>query len=90
VGVAYRQLPELGSRRDRGKGEPPSVNGYWRVPGFRNYADHAQTEELRAGLASLLPIAREDTCAVMCAEAVWWRCHRRIIADNLLADGTLR
>jgi len=88
VGVAYRQIPALGGRRHRGKGEPPSVNGYWRVPGFRNYADHAQTEEFRAGLAMLLALAREDTCAVMCAEAVWWRCHRRIIADYLLAGGT--
>jgi uncharacterized protein (DUF488 family) len=87
-GVAYRHLPALGGRRHRGKGETPSVNEYWRVPGFRNYADHAQTEEFRTGLASLLTLARDDRCVVMCAEAVWWRCHRRIIADYLLAGGT--
>jgi uncharacterized protein (DUF488 family) len=87
-GVAYRHLPALGGRRHHAKGEPPSVNGYWRVPGFRNYADHARTEEFRTGLESLLALAPEDTCAIMCAEAVWWRCHRRIIADYLLAAGT--
>ena len=87
-GIGYRHLPALGGRRHHHKGEPRSINGYWRVPGFRNYADHAQTAEFRIGLASLLALAREDRCAVMCAEAVWWRCHRRIIADHLLAGGT--
>ena len=87
-GIAYRHLPALGGRRHRRKGEPRSVNGYWRVPAFRNYADYAQTEEFQNGLASLLALAREDRCAVMCAEAVCWRCHRRIIADYLVAGGT--
>jgi uncharacterized protein (DUF488 family) len=87
-GIAYRNLPALAGRRHRRKGEPQSVNGYWRVTGFRNYADHAQTVEFQIGLASLLGLARDDRCAVMCAEAVWWRCHRRLIADYLLTGGT--
>ena len=52
---------------------------------FRNYADYAETDAFRAGLDELLVLARTHRCAIMCAEAVWWRCHRRIIADYLLA-----
>jgi uncharacterized protein (DUF488 family) len=54
---------------------------------FRNYADYAETIDFRAGLEELRELARDDRCAVMCAEAVWWRCHRRIITDYLLAAG---
>jgi len=57
------------------------------VAAFRDYADYAQTTEFRAGLDELLALTGEHRCAVMCAEAVWWRCHRRIIADYLLAGG---
>lgn len=87
AGIDYRHLAALGGRRHHRKGAPPSSNTYWRVPAFRSYADYAETEEFRAGLASLRSLAREGRCAIMCAEAVWWRCHRRIIADCLLADG---
>ncbi|MGA8891733.1 MAG: DUF488 domain-containing protein [Anaeromyxobacteraceae bacterium] len=86
-GIAYRHLPALGGRRHTRKGGPPSHNRYWRVAAFRSYADYAETEEFRAGLAELEALARADCCAVMCAEAVWWRCHRRIIADYLLSRG---
>ena len=61
---------------------------YWRVAAFRNYADYAEPDEFRAGLQALRELARDDRCAIMCAEAVWWRCHRRIITDYLLAGGT--
>ena len=54
---------------------------------FRNYADYAATEAFRKGLDELRRLARDNCCAIMCAEAVWWRCHRRIIADYLLAEG---
>lgn len=87
-GIAYRHLPALGGRRHHRKGEPPSRNGYWRVAGFRNYADYAGTDEFRAALDGLRALARDHRCAIMCAEAVWWRCHRRIITDYLLAEGT--
>ncbi len=86
-GIGYRHLSALGGRRHHLKGAPPSVNGFWRVAAFRNYADYAETAEFRAGLAALGALALDDRCAIMCAEAVWWRCHRRIIADYLLAGG---
>ena len=60
---------------------------FWRVAAFRNYADYAATEAFRKGLDELRRLARDNCCAIMCAEAVWWRCHRRIIADYLLAEG---
>jgi uncharacterized protein (DUF488 family) len=86
-GIGYRHLRALGGRRHHRKGAPPSLNVYWRVAAFRNYADYAETDEFRAGLEALRALARDDRCAIMCAEAVWWRCHRRIITDYLLADG---
>ena len=85
VGIGYRHLRALGGRRHHRKGTPPSLNTYWRVTAFRNYADYAETDEFRAGLRVLRELARADRCAIMCAEAVWWRCHRRIITDYLLA-----
>ena len=87
--IGYRHLRALGGRRHHRKGAPPSVNMYWRVVAFRNYADYADSDEFRAGLDALRALAREDRCAIMCAEALWWRCHRRIITDYLLADGRL-
>lgn len=85
AGIDYQHLGALGGRRHRGKGAPPSTNTFWRVLAFRNYADYAETDAFRAGLDELLALARTHRCAIMCAEAVWWRCHRRIIADYLLA-----
>jgi uncharacterized protein (DUF488 family) len=87
LGIAYRHLPALGGRRHHPKGAPPSPNTYWRVDAFRSYADYAETEAFRAGLAELRRLAHAHRCAIMCAEAVWWRCHRRIIADYLLTEG---
>ena len=87
AGIGYHHLPALGGRRHHLKGEPASANTLWRVPAFRNYADYAETEGFRAGLDELLRLARDHRSAVMCAEAVWWRCHRRIIADYLVARG---
>ena len=59
----------------------------WENASFRNHADHTATPEFREGMAELRDLGRTHTCAVLCAEAVWWRCHRRIIADHLLAGG---
>ena len=86
-GIGYRHLSALGGRRHHPRGAPPSANTLWREPAFRDYADYAETDAFRAGLDELLALAREHRCAIMCAEAVWWRCHRRIIADHLLARG---
>ncbi|MEP6495624.1 MAG: DUF488 domain-containing protein [bacterium] len=85
--IGYRHLAALGGRRHHRKGAPESRNVYWRVAAFRNYADYAATDEFRAGMRELRELARDDRCAIMCAEAVWWRCHRRIVADYLLAAG---
>jgi len=87
AGISYRHLPALGGLRHRKKGTSPSLNTYWHVAAFRNYADYAATDTFRTGLNELQALARDNCCAIMCAEAVWWRCHRRIIADYLLAQG---
>ncbi len=87
-GIGYRHLRALGGRRHHRKGTALSLNTHWRVMAFRNYADYAETDEFRAGLHALSEFARDSRCAIMCAEAVWWRCHRRIITDYLLAGGT--
>ncbi len=84
AGIAYRALPALGGRRRPVAG---SINVGWRVDAFRAYADHLASAEYRQGRAELVAIAcRQRTC-VMCAEALWWRCHRRLIADDLCARG---
>jgi uncharacterized protein (DUF488 family) len=87
AGMTYRYVRALGGRRHRSPNAPPSPNTLWRNESFRNYADYAATEPFRAGMDELRALIRDHCCAVMCAEAVWWRCHRRIIADYLLADG---
>jgi uncharacterized protein (DUF488 family) len=86
-GIAYQPLAALGGRRHHKKGAPRSLNTYWKVDAFRNYADYAETAEFRAGLAELRALAATQRTAIMCAEAVWWRCHRRIVTDYLLAAG---
>ena len=86
TGIDYIQIAALGGRRGRTK-DAPSPNTLWRVAAFRNYADYAATDPFRAGLDQLESLSARQTCAIMCAEAVWWRCHRRIIADYLLAAG---
>lgn len=85
-GIGYQHLRALGGRRHHAKNAPPSTNTLWRVLAFRNYADYAETEAFRSGLDELIALSSAHRCAIMCAEAVWWRCHRRIIADYLLAS----
>jgi uncharacterized protein (DUF488 family) len=87
AGISYEHLPALGGLRHRKKGTASSVNAFWHVAAFRNYADYAATKAFRTGLNELRGLARDNCCAIMCAEAVWWRCHRRIIADYLLSQG---
>jgi uncharacterized protein (DUF488 family) len=84
-GVAYRHMPGLGGRRSPVPGS--SENAGWREIGFRGYADHMRSAEFEDALAELEAAARESPSAIMCAEAVWWRCHRRLIADALLTRG---
>jgi uncharacterized protein (DUF488 family) len=87
AGIGYRHIAALGGRRETSRLVPPETNAFWRERGFHNYADYALTDEFRAGLAELLDLGRERRCALMCAEAVWWRCHRRIVTDYLIAAG---
>lgn len=85
--IGYRHIATLGGLRGRRPGLEGSLNTLWRNKSFRNYADYALTPPFKEGLAELLAEGRARTCAIMCAEVLWWRCHRRIIADYLLADG---
>jgi len=89
VQIGYEHIPALGGLRGRQRGEDLSPNTYWENESFRNYADYAMGDAFRSGLARLRNLGRERRCAIMCAEAVWWRCHRRIISDYLLAAGEI-
>ena len=82
--IGYAHLPELGGRRRAG---PGSANTGWEVPAFRAYADHMAGEEFAAGLSRLEALTRAAATAAMCAEGPWWRCHRRLVADALVARG---
>jgi uncharacterized protein (DUF488 family) len=84
VEVKYRHAPELGGRR---RAKPDSINMAWRNEMFRGYADHMETEEFREGIDRLVELARQSRSAIMCAEAVWWKCHRSLIADYLKVRG---
>jgi uncharacterized protein (DUF488 family) len=86
-GVGYVHIPALGGRRGRQASVAPETNALWREQSFHNYADYALGAEFRGGLDALRHLGTDRRCAVMCAEAVWWRCHRRIITDHLLAAG---
>lgn len=85
--LRHRYIAELGGLRKKTPEVEPETNGLWRNKSFHNYADYALTEPFRAGLDELLALAERERCAIMCSEAVWWRCHRRIIADHLIFGG---
>ena len=84
-GIRYEHFPELGGKR---KSKPDSRNTAWRNASFRGYADYMETKQFQKGIERLLGVAAEaGPTAIMCAEAVWWRCHRSLIADYLKARG---
>jgi uncharacterized protein (DUF488 family) len=84
-GIRYEHFPELGGKR---KSKLDSRNTAWRNASFRAYADYMETEQYQKGIERLLDVAAEaGPTAIMCAEAVWWRCHRSLIADYLKARG---
>lgn len=85
--IGHRWIRSLGGLRGKAPERDPATNGLWRNRSFHNYADHALGAEFQKGLAELLALAERRRVAIMCAEAVWWRCHRRIVADYLLASG---
>jgi uncharacterized protein (DUF488 family) len=84
--VAKWSVPELGDLRGRSADVATCINAFWENLSFHNYADCAMGEKFRIGLKKLLDLGSRSRCVIMCAEAVWWRCHRRIIADYLLAS----
>ena len=99
IGIGYRWDPRLGGRRSIPAGEPVA-DGWWTVGQFAAYAAHTRTAEFGAALDEVLAEARDTVVAVMCSEFVWWRCHRRLIADvavlgrgvpvrHLMPDGRL-
>ena len=83
-GVSYMHAPALGGWR---RPAPDSPNGAWQNESFRGYADYALTAEFEAGLEELVVAATQRRTAMMCSEALWWRCHRRLISDRLVARG---
>lgn len=85
IGILYAHNPKLGGRR---RPNPDSKNTAWKNPSFRAYADHIDSEEFKQGVKELLQVASTHRTAIMCAEALWWRCHRSLIADYLKSKGT--
>jgi len=85
-GIEYHWMEALGGRRQK-RGDSPSPNEGLQNEGFRNYADYMQTEAFRAAVAKLLEIVGSRRTALMCAESVYWQCHRRLVSDFLLANG---
>jgi uncharacterized protein (DUF488 family) len=85
--IEYTHMAALGGLRGHARDIAHAVNAFWENQSFHNYADYAMTDAYRSTLAELRELGHARRCAVMCAEAVWWRCHRRIIADYLIAAG---
>lgn len=82
--INYCLMEDLGGRR---KPNPESKNTIWQHPSFRAYADYMETEQFQRALRDLEIMAKKEKCAIMCSEAVWWRCHRSMISDQLKAEG---
>jgi uncharacterized protein (DUF488 family) len=85
--IGYEHIAALGGLRGRSQNVPPSVNAFWHNDSFHNFADYAMGDNFRDGFGRLCELGGSQRCAVMCAEVLWWRCHRRIIADYLLTAG---
>ncbi|MBK0328975.1 DUF488 domain-containing protein [Rhodobacteraceae bacterium F11138] len=85
--IGYRHLPDLGGRRTVQRDVPDNLNAFWENRSFHNYADYALSSQFQAAYAKLLELGQNQIVAMMCSEAVWWRCHRRIITDYLVLNG---
>ena len=85
--IEYRHIAELGGLRPQQKQIPAGTNAFWENQSFHNYADYAMSREFQSALDELRGLGHAKPCAIMCAETLWWRCHRRIITDYLLAAG---
>ena len=87
--IGYEHLVGLGGLRGHRRDVSPAVNAFWQNQSFHNYADYAMTEQFGVGLDRLRYLGHQIPSAIMCAEALWWQCHRRIIADYLMAAGEI-
>ncbi|WP_374534097.1 DUF488 family protein [Phenylobacterium sp.] len=85
--ISYEHIAALGGLRGKAPALPADINGFWENKSFHNYTDYALSPPFRLGLERLIEAGRQRRSAIMCSEAVWWRCHRRIVADYLIADG---
>lgn len=85
--IAYDHIAALGGLRGKARTLDAAINGLWENKSFHNYADYALSEPFRAGLRHMIEMGHDRRTAIMCSEAVWWRCHRRIVADYLIASG---
>lgn len=85
--ISYLHMPALGGRRPKQKQVDDQLNAMWRVQSFHNYADYALGEKFTKAFAQLVKLGSKQRVTIMCAEAMWWRCHRRIITDYLLLNG---
>jgi uncharacterized protein (DUF488 family) len=85
--INYEHIAALGGLRGHKRDVPEAVNAFWQNKSFHNYADYALSPGFRDGMTRLRDLGHRTTCVIMCAEAVWWRCHRRIISDYLIAGG---
>jgi uncharacterized protein (DUF488 family) len=85
--IGYEHIATLGGLRGKDRNVPASVNTFWQNNSFHNYADYAMGKSFHAGLTHLRELGAQRRCAIMCSEALWWRCHRRIITDYLLVAG---
>ena len=83
--IEYKHIAALGGLRGHRRDVSPAMNAFWKNQSFHNYADYAMSEQFRAGLDRLRHLGHQSQSAIMCAESVWWQCHRRIIADYLVA-----
>ncbi len=86
--LGYEHFAALGGLRAKAQGVAPEVNAFWQNQSFHNYADYAMSAAFRSSLQDLISLgSKSGPCAIMCSEGLWWRCHRRIIADYLIAAG---
>jgi uncharacterized protein (DUF488 family) len=85
--IGYGHIPELGGRRGRQPTVPRATNAFWQNESFHNYADYAMGNDFHTALERLRQLGHSERCAIMCAETLWWQCHRRIISDYLIAAG---
>jgi uncharacterized protein (DUF488 family) len=85
--IGYAHIAALGGRRGRQANVPPATNAFWQNESFHNYADYAMGDDFHVALEKLRHIGHSQRCAIMCAETLWWQCHRRIISDYLIAAG---